>query len=260
MSPKGYMTSDCWDIFVDFLIAKINARRIALGLPETYWFLLAMDGYGSHTMHPIALRKLYLACILCICFPSHTSSALQALDVALFGPTKRHFTSLLAAWQWTEQVGATKWELLVIMYRAIQKAFTPANIKSGFRSTGLFPLNLDWCIVNQHKFAISVFLRKTVSTDDAEPTRLSWRTSEPATITLYESMVADYGCRNGRDLVACIRRLYSAVSCLYVFSLLLAGHRHKGWWILWSPIALNSYSVLLIPVTPPDIKYSWNVQ
>ena len=207
MAPKGYMTNEGWDIFVDFLIAEVVTRRIALGVDPKYWFLLAMDGYGSHTMHPIALRKLYCACILCICFPSHTSSALQALDVALFGPTKRHFGTLLASWQWTEQEGATKWGLLVIMYRAILKAFTVSNIKSGFRATGLFPLNVDWCIQNSHKFAISAFLRKTASTDETEPTTLDWRASKRDEISLYESMIADYGCRSGRDLVASVRRL-----------------------------------------------------
>ena len=207
MSPKGYMTNDGWDIFVDFLIAEITERRVALGLSVTYWFLLAMDGYGSHTMHPIALRKLYLACIICVCFPSHTSSALQALDVALFGPTKRYFGVLLASWAWTEQTGATKWDLLVIMYQAILKAFTRSNIKSGFRATGLFPLNLEWCELNSHKFAISAFLRKTVATDAS--TSLDWRTTKRAEISLYESMIADYGTRNGRDLVSCVRRLSS---------------------------------------------------
>ena len=159
-------------------------------------------------MHPSALRKLFLAYILCICFPSHTSFALQALDVALFGPTKKAFGAIFATWLWKEQVGATKWELLAIMYQAVLKAFTVTNIKSGFRATGLYPLNLDWCLVNQHKFAISAFLRKTASTEDTEPTKLTWRASERDSITVYENMICDFGSRSGRDLVANVRRFH----------------------------------------------------
>ena len=218
MAPKGYMTNDGWDIFVDFLIARISARRLLLGLSPTYWFLLAMDGYGSHTMHPIALRKLFLACILCVCFPSHTSSALQALDVSLFGPTKKYFGSLLATWAWEEQEGATRWDLLIIMHQAVIKAFTISNIKSGFRATGLFPLNLNWCENNSHKLAISTFLRKTAASDESESIPLTWRTSVRASITQFESLVTDHGSRNGRELLNILHRLTSrAPSCLRLF-------------------------------------------
>lgn len=173
--------------------------------------MLAMDGYGSHTMHPSALRKLFVACILCVCFPSHTSSALQALDVGLFGPMKRAFVQQLSRHHWIEQEGATKWQLLVIMHLAVLKSFTFTNIKSAFRAVGQYPLDVDWCLHNQHKFAISSFLRKTESIDDA-PTTLSWRSIQRDPIPLYESMVADYGATNGKDLFANMHRLPGTLS------------------------------------------------
>ena len=216
MSTKGYMTDDVWDVFVDFLIDRARARRIRLGVKEDYWFLLAMDGYGSHVMHARALRKLFLACIICVCFPSHTSSALQALDVGLFGPMKKAFTKALARVWRAHLSSLDKWELCVVMHEAILASFLPPTIRSAFRAVGQAPLNLDWCHSNKHKFAISAFLRKgesTVTTDEAAV--MSWGTRVTAKTYRYDHMVADYAPTTGRELLQMIRRLDICPSLLY---------------------------------------------
>ena len=216
MSTKGYMTDDVWDVFVDFLIERVRRRREKLGMKEDYWFLLAMDGYGSHTMHARALRKLFLAFIICVCFPSHTSSALQALDVGLFAPMKKAFIKALAQ-SWRVNLSSLdKWELLVVMHEAVVASFKPPTIQNAFRVVGQAPLNLEWCSMNQHKFAISAFLRKgetTVTTDDASV--VSWGTRATPKTYLYDHMVADYAPTSGRELLQMIRRLHICSLGLY---------------------------------------------
>ena len=64
MTVKGYMTDDCWDDeFVPWLIRMITERKKQLGQDAKAWYLLVMDGFGSHTMTPKALRLLWEAAI-----------------------------------------------------------------------------------------------------------------------------------------------------------------------------------------------------
>ena len=224
MSEKGYMTNDIWDIFVDWLIAKIAARRVALGLPEDYWFLLTMDGYGSHTMHPQALRKLYAAFILAICFPSHTSGHLQPLDAAVFRALKKAFDVLMPTKMRKDMMALDKWSLLIVFYEAVVRSFTVGNITSGFRCTAIFPMNLRWVEENREKFQVSILFNKDGAADaeesaaadaedpaaagaegcaaaDAEsPAATAGFKTTIAEFNAYEAAVADVGVHSGRDL------------------------------------------------------------
>ncbi|CAM4512565.1 unnamed protein product [Leuciscus chuanchicus] len=77
-----------------------------------------------------------------VCLPSHTTHALQPLDVSLFGPLKEAFTKLAT------NMGLVRGDLVrgkkhfsSILKFAYPKAATVENIMKGFRMTGLFPLN-----------------------------------------------------------------------------------------------------------------------
>jgi hypothetical protein len=74
--------------------------------------------------------------------PSHTSHAMQPLDVSCFKPFKQAFRLLRDVWMLrNKSCGAPKEVLATWVSSALEKALTEKNITSGFRTPGIFPLN-----------------------------------------------------------------------------------------------------------------------
>ncbi|KLO16434.1 CENP-B protein, partial [Schizopora paradoxa] len=97
------------------------------------------DGHGSHTAHD--LRKLAVdAGIHCYCLPAHTTHKLQPLDVGVFGPLQRAYSSavddLIAKGE-----TVTKYNVIETYMKAQKEAFKPETILSAFQKTGLRPVN-----------------------------------------------------------------------------------------------------------------------
>ena len=88
LNDKGYFDDAAFKEFVLFLLDQIPDDGKAR--------LLIMDGYGSHTMCPSILNLFKERNVHCVCMPSHTSQALQPLDVSCFGPTKQYWRVDLA--------------------------------------------------------------------------------------------------------------------------------------------------------------------
>jgi hypothetical protein len=78
--------------------------------------------------------------LLTLC--SHTSHALQPLDVSVFKPFKQHFHEYRDFWtsrnlnQPTIKHILAQWVVL-----SLRKALSVNNIQNGFSSSGIFPLN-----------------------------------------------------------------------------------------------------------------------
>jgi len=118
--------------FTNTFLANIGPER-----PQ----LLVLDGHDSHNF----LELIDMAIenrIHIVEMPSHTSNWLQPCDRTLFKPLKDYYRS-------TAQELMSKF-IGVVMGRstftglfttAWDKAMTEANIKSGFRSCGIFPFN-----------------------------------------------------------------------------------------------------------------------
>ena len=67
---------------------------------------------------------------------------MQPLDVGVFAPFKRFYAHYAVVWQRSIPGRAiTIYEVASLASSAIIKAFTPENIKSEFKSTGIYPLN-----------------------------------------------------------------------------------------------------------------------
>jgi hypothetical protein len=74
--------------------------------------------------------------------PSHTSHAMQPLDVSCFKPFKQAFQLLRDVWiLQNKSKEASKEVLAKWVFVALEKALTKKNIKSGFCTTGIFPFN-----------------------------------------------------------------------------------------------------------------------
>ncbi|KAG5262976.1 hypothetical protein AALO_G00281080 [Alosa alosa] len=132
VSEKGYMDSD---LFVKWL------EHFVKHAPTERPLVMFLDQHETHvskdTVDFCRGKGIEL-----VCLPANTTHMLQPLDVSVFGPLKNAFTKLASS------LGLVRGDLVVskrrfsaVIKHAYLKAVTPANIMSGFRKTGLFPLD-----------------------------------------------------------------------------------------------------------------------
>ena len=76
--------------------------------------------------------------------PSHTSYALQPLDVACFKPFKVAFRAYKHAWNVKSNgCKVKKAHLASWVSLTLKKALTSTNIRAGFRGVRIWPLDID---------------------------------------------------------------------------------------------------------------------
>ena len=75
--------------------------------------------------------------------PAHTSHVLQPLDQSVFGPLKAAYKKELGYLeQWSDSTVVGKRNFLNCYRKARQSALTAQNIRSGWKSTGLWPVSM----------------------------------------------------------------------------------------------------------------------
>ncbi|KAF6518247.1 hypothetical protein HZS61_002325 [Fusarium oxysporum f. sp. conglutinans] len=106
--------------------------------------LLITDGHSSH-INMDFLDWCDAHRIIVAVFPPHSTHRLQPLDVSLFGPLSTAYTNRLVQWTSKTQglTGLSKREFWVLFWGALEASFTPENIASGWRRTGLKPFDPD---------------------------------------------------------------------------------------------------------------------
>ena len=104
--------------------------------------LLILDGHGSHINMPFLdwceKRNIHVCA-----FPPHSTHRLQPLDVSLFAPLATYYSQGLDQWIQSTQgyCKITKRQFYYLFKPAFEKAFSEANVTSGWRKTGLDPFD-----------------------------------------------------------------------------------------------------------------------
>ncbi|KAG5261440.1 hypothetical protein AALO_G00304540 [Alosa alosa] len=132
VSEKGYMDSD---LFLKWLGLFVKYARQERPL------LLFMDQHEAHVGTGV-VDFCRANRIEVVCLPVHITHVLQPLDVVVYGSLKAAFSRL------ARNMGLVRGDLVIgkrqfsaVLKYALEEACTPHNIISGFRQTGLFPLN-----------------------------------------------------------------------------------------------------------------------
>lgn len=133
---SGWMQED------EFFLQLQHFKKYTNCSPENKMLLL-LDNHESH---------LSIKCIdycksngiVMLSFPPHCTHKLQPLDRSVYGPLKKAVNTQCDSWM-RNNAGKTMsiYDVPSIMRDALPKAVTPANILSGFRTTGIYPLNRD---------------------------------------------------------------------------------------------------------------------
>ena len=130
---------------------------------QEYPVLLILDNHASHcSAEVIDLAKEQNITLLS--FPPHCSHEIQPLDKTVYGPFQKFYDQAVDLWvKAPENVGKQMsiHSVPKIISYAFPKAFTMGNITSGFRSTGIYPMDPN--IFTEDRFA------PTFSTDRPTP-------------------------------------------------------------------------------------------
>jgi hypothetical protein len=138
MQPRAWMTSYLFSAWISHFIESV--RRLG-GISPEKRHLLILDGHNSHVTLEV-VQEAKSAGLDLLTLLSHTSHALQPLDVAIFKPFKQHFREYRDFWTSRNlDQPATKTTLVQWVSLALQKALSSSNIRSGFSATGIHPLN-----------------------------------------------------------------------------------------------------------------------
>ena len=145
-NDSGYMVGELFlrwmQHFISYVKPSIQKKIILL-----------LDGHASHkNFEAVQLAKANGIIILCL--PPHCTHRLQPLDVSFFGPLDAYYNSEVTLWL-KNNPGRTVglYQLSRLFASAYGKAATVGNALSGFRATGIVPLNPD--IFPEYLFAPS---------------------------------------------------------------------------------------------------------
>lgn len=135
MSPKGWMNRELFEKWFckHFLCYALQARPL----------LLLMDGHSSH----YSLEAIKMAAeegVLLYTLPPNTTHLVQPLDKGVFGPLKMCWRRTCHNFM-SHNPGqvVTQYNFARLFATTWFGAMTPKNIISGFRTTGIFPVDRD---------------------------------------------------------------------------------------------------------------------
>ena len=105
--------------------------------------VLFFDGHGSHIGIDI-VTKARKENVILYCLPPHTTHVLQPLAVSEFVAVKRAWGKILKDFKTTVcNAVVTKQVFPSLLSRLWDESMHPEHLVSGFRATGLHPLNRD---------------------------------------------------------------------------------------------------------------------
>ena len=121
MSKKARMIGFLFSAWIDHFIQSLQySGGILLENPH----LLILDEYNSHVTIEVVAKTKKVGLHLVI-LSSHTSHALQPLDVSVFGPFKRAFQIYCDIWAMNNKgKGAKKVVLAGWVFKALGRALT----------------------------------------------------------------------------------------------------------------------------------------
>lgn len=125
-------------LFINFASHFVSHARCSPERP----CLLLLDNHDSHLFTQV-LDYFKDNGVTLLSFPPHCSHKLQPLDRSVYGPLKKYINSACDAWICTNKRPMKIYDIPSIMARATPLALTPNNIMSGFRVSGIVPLNPD---------------------------------------------------------------------------------------------------------------------
>lgn len=133
MSQSGWIDSELFFYWLK--------KLFLVNIPPQRPVMLLLDGHSSH-FTPDAISAAATEGVVIFCLPPNTTHAAQPLDVSFFKPLKQYWSSACHSFL-VDNIDSvlTKFNFSRVFSVAWIKACKPETIVSGFRKTGIFPLD-----------------------------------------------------------------------------------------------------------------------
>ena len=125
--PSGWMQSE---IFTEWIEQSVTSSSSSVSNPS----LLILDGHATHTKNLAVIDLVRQNGVTLLVLPSHCSHRLQPLDVSFMTSLSTYFNPNPGRVITMFQIGA-------VFGSAYITAATPEVAISGFRATGIYPVN-----------------------------------------------------------------------------------------------------------------------
>jgi hypothetical protein len=161
-TDNGWMTQVAFLLYCHILIYQLSIYRQTLPIQYRGWpFLLILDGHGSRFTYD-ALNLLNDAGVDVLILPAHCTHVLQPFDVSVASSLKSFLKKFMEIWKiivdndnsveveepdLSSLVGMRE-ELIDAFLKAWSSAATLFNIESGFRASGIWPLDRNQPLEN----------------------------------------------------------------------------------------------------------------
>ena len=131
-SESGWINTELYIQWFKFFLDTIPCSRLVL---------LIQDGQSSH----VSIELIELALmndVHLLCIPAHTPHLLQPLDVGVFKSFKSNFNKVCSNYMTKHPCRVITADILASMVgEAYPLSFTPVNIMSGFKKSGVWSIN-----------------------------------------------------------------------------------------------------------------------
>ena len=131
ISENGWMTTEIFNCWFDIFCKQVSKLSLLL-IYDGHKTQISLDLITKARNKNISILKL----------PAHTTDVIQPLDKCCFRPLKAQWDKRLVEIQ--RMTGATrisKASFTQLVDELWQTSLSPENIKSGFKSTGIYPLD-----------------------------------------------------------------------------------------------------------------------
>ena len=163
MAEEGGMTKEIWrDVVTPIIINSAPVRR------SGEWLLLSLDQLDCHVNEPVSLLKFWRNKIVVFGEYGSSSHMHQPLDLTVFNSLENSLDSENAFFIVTHGAqNLTQFEYSGLYRISADKAMNRSNIRSGFKSGGLYPL-LDadtWLALHADKYNIKMTDKSNISSE-----------------------------------------------------------------------------------------------
>lgn len=144
ISESGYIDSSLFVKWLQFFVDTVHPS-------QERKVLLCLDGHTTHSKNLQALELARESGVIMLQLPAHTTHKLQPLDVTFFKPLETFYIQEMQKWMRANpNASVSMFNVASILAPAYRRAATIENAASGFRSTGIWPVNRD--IFGEHEF------------------------------------------------------------------------------------------------------------
>ena len=152
LSAKGWIDAELFDLWFHFL----------LHAPPVCPLLLLVDGHSSH-YSPSVINRAAEEGVIMFCLPPHSTHITQPLDRGCFSALKRSWREECCNYRIENPYKlVSRYSFCSIFHKAWLKSMTTHNITTGFRITGVYPVNREAIIPGVELSPKIERLKKTV--------------------------------------------------------------------------------------------------